>query len=468
MTGSDRLTNGSAVTCDERPPEPAPDALSGGQSGRGRLLLWIRNGGFAVADQGLVSGSNFVISILLARWLDSEQYGAFTSAFAMFLLFSLLFQSLVLEPMAVFGGGVYRDRLRGYLQSLLQIQLVISLTIMLALGGAAAVAQWQHTPGGLPGALAGIGIAAPCILNFWLARRASYLRGGSAQAAAGAFFYCFCVMVGLWILREANQLSTFSSFAVMATAALLTSVLLFLLIRPSLTHELPAPRIGETWSRHWDYGRWALCGAFASWVSAYIYFPLLVSFAGLTSAADLKALTNLAAPLTQIQAAFSMLLIPYAAGVHKRGGRSMITSMANWLTGVSLAVGGAYWGFIVLSPRFVLNMFYSGKYLGVAGLLPAVAIGSILWMGTMGTSVALRAIELPQRIFTAYGISAILSLAVGAPLTWKFGLQGAVWGTTISDGVAFVLLLILKSTASGGSASGVMRRAVGTSRARRT
>jgi len=454
MTGSDCLPNGSAVTRDERP--PAPDA----QSGRGRLLLWVRKGGFAVADQGLVSGSNFVISILLARWLDSDRYGAFASAFAMFLLLSLLFQSLVLEPMAVFGGGVYHNRSRGYLQSLLRIQLVISLTIMLALGSAAALAQWLHAPGGLPGALAGIAIAAPCILTFWLARRACYLRGGSAQAAAGAFFYCLCVMGGLWILREANRLSTFSAFAVVAAAALLASVLLLLLVRGSLTHELPAPRIGETWSRHWGYGRWALGGALASWVSAYIYFPLLVNFAGLTSAADLKALTNLAAPLTQIQAAFSMLLIPYAAGVHKRGGQSMVTSMAKWLTWASLAVGVAYWGSIVLAPRFVLNIFYSGKYLGVAGLLPAVAIGSILWMGTLGCSVALRAIELPRKIFTAYGISAILSLAVGVPLTWKFGLQGAVWGTNISDGAAFVLLLlILKWTTTSASASAVKRRA---------
>src|SRR5258708_26936586 len=73
----------------------------------GRLVPWAAKGGFALADQGLISGSNFVISILLARWLVPEQYGAYAVAFGIFILLTVLYQSLLLEPMAVFGGSVY-------------------------------------------------------------------------------------------------------------------------------------------------------------------------------------------------------------------------------------------------------------------------------------------------------------------------------------------------------------------------
>jgi hypothetical protein len=33
-------------------------------------------GGLAVLDQGLISGSNFLVGILLARWLAPAEYGA--------------------------------------------------------------------------------------------------------------------------------------------------------------------------------------------------------------------------------------------------------------------------------------------------------------------------------------------------------------------------------------------------------
>ena len=138
-----------------------------------RLIPWVSKGGFAILDQGLISGSNFIVSILLARWLVPEQYGAYAVAFGIFVLLSLVYQSLVLEPMAVFGGSAYRDGLRGYLRSLLWIHITISVAIVVVFGASALGAELLHS-GVLAGALAGVSIASPCILVFWLARRTFY------------------------------------------------------------------------------------------------------------------------------------------------------------------------------------------------------------------------------------------------------------------------------------------------------
>src|SRR2546426_8986966 len=73
----------------------------------------------AILDQGLISGSNFLVGILLARWLMPEQYGAYALAFAVFLLLSFVSQSLLFEPMAVFSGSAYRNSMRGYFRSVL-------------------------------------------------------------------------------------------------------------------------------------------------------------------------------------------------------------------------------------------------------------------------------------------------------------------------------------------------------------
>src|ERR1041385_6143479 len=46
--------------------------------------VWVTRGTLAVLDQGLISGSNFLIGILLARWLLPAQYGAYGLAFEIF------------------------------------------------------------------------------------------------------------------------------------------------------------------------------------------------------------------------------------------------------------------------------------------------------------------------------------------------------------------------------------------------
>src|ERR1019366_3825617 len=79
------------------PKEPS-SALTRAREYCSRGLPWAGKGSLALLDQGLISGSNFLIGILLARWLVPEQYGAFSLAFSVFLLLSYVYHSLLSEP----------------------------------------------------------------------------------------------------------------------------------------------------------------------------------------------------------------------------------------------------------------------------------------------------------------------------------------------------------------------------------
>src|ERR1039457_1871962 len=108
-------------------------------------MPWVGKGSLVILDQGLISGSNFLIGILLARWLAPEAYGAYALAFSVFLFLSGFHNALLLEPMSVFGPASYRDQLRAYLGKLLQLNFL--LTFGLALLLALAVAVSAHSPG---------------------------------------------------------------------------------------------------------------------------------------------------------------------------------------------------------------------------------------------------------------------------------------------------------------------------------
>ena len=112
-----------------------------------KFVPWVTKGGLAILDYGLFSGSNFLLGILLARWLAPEQYGAYALAFSIFILVTFLYQALVLEPLSVFSGTSYPNNLRGYLQSNVWLHWGISFVICLALGGTAVAARvWWHSP----------------------------------------------------------------------------------------------------------------------------------------------------------------------------------------------------------------------------------------------------------------------------------------------------------------------------------
>src|SRR5579884_656708 len=98
------------------------------------VRLWSFRGLLALLDQGLISGANFLVGILLARHLAPDRYGAYAMAFEVFLFLSVAYGALVLEPLSVFGSSVYKDSNREYLGILLRIHSVIAAVVFLGLG----------------------------------------------------------------------------------------------------------------------------------------------------------------------------------------------------------------------------------------------------------------------------------------------------------------------------------------------
>lgn len=410
---------------------------------RKKLIPWAGKGGLAITDQGLISGSNFLISILLARWLGAEQYGAYAIAFGVFVLLSLVYPALVLEPMAVFGGSSYRNSLRGYLGTLLRIHLTISVSLVIVFGTSAFVIKEFSHQGALAGAMAGVTIASPCVLVFWLVRRTFYLGFSPAESAAGSLIYCVLVLASLFVAYQRGLLSTFTAFVLIALGALVSSIPLWLRLRKRLPPGEPGPELGVAWRRHWGYGRWALAGCIVGWIPAYIYYPLLSSFTGMAASGQLKALMNLTLPFEQTKAALSMLFLPYAARVVAQKGKTGAWAVTGQMTLLAFAGAIAYWALVLPLRGPIFHLMYAGKYMEVMNLLPLVAFGQIFWSAAYGPGIALRAMESPDSAFKALAVAMIVSLVVGIPATWLWGLQGAIWGSNLADVTSLIMVFVM-------------------------
>jgi O-antigen/teichoic acid export membrane protein len=405
---------------------------------------WATKGGLAILDQGLISGSNFLIGILLARWLVPAEYGAFSLAFSVLLLLTYVYQSLCSEPQAVFSGSAYRNCLRGYLKALLGIQLVVTTFGLVLLGGSAAVVYAMGKADGLPGALAGVAIASPCLLFFWLMRRSYYMNLAPARAAMGASIYFVLVTTGLIVAYKKSLMSPFFAYLLMAIGALGTGLFLLSQVKKALPPDtVQAPTAAQAWHKHWEYGRWALAASVVTWIPYYMYYPLVSAFSGMAAAGQLKALMNLSLPLEQTYTALAILFLPYAARVCREKGTSSSGPLVRRITLLFVAGAVAYWGLLIPFKGVAFHILYGGKYMEVAPLLPYVAIGTTMWSAAFGPAILLRAIESPDSIFYARLVASILSLIIGVPATKMFGLWGVMSSIIVANVAAFFISIYI-------------------------
>lgn len=407
------------------------------------VVRWVTKGGLAVVDQGLTTGSNFLISILLARWLTAEEYGAYAVAFAIYLLIIMLYQSVLLEPMSVYGPSAYRDRLRSYFKSLWVFHLAASFLIFLLLIVSAGIAFHLKAGGSLAGALAGIALAGPMVLLGWLVKRAFYLQLLPGPPAASAFIYCALVVIGLALFHKYGFLSPFSALLLMGIAGLGSAIPLLIYLLRGLPAATGPISLSEAWGRHWGYGRWALASYALQWVPNSIFYPIVSSLSGMAEAGQLRALMNFSAPVFQGYTALVSLLLPYAARIHHQKGSAESGVFARRITWLFVSGAVVYWCLLLLFREPAFRVLYSSRYSDVTYLLPIVALSSVAWCAFVGPATVLRAMDSPASILVAVSISSIASAAVGIPATWAFGIRGALCAITIAQVLGVVAIHVV-------------------------
>ncbi len=430
----------ASILTDER---PAGNPVEGTPVSPSSFMSLSGRGVLAIIDQGLISGSNFIISIFLARTLAPGDYGVYALTFEVFLLLTVVYMSLVLEPMSVFGASVYRLNDREYFGALLRGHAVGSVAILVLINVAAGVVHHFNPASSLADALIGVSIAGPLVLLHWMARRAFYVKLSPRGALTGSGLYFVVLMGGLLAIDRLKLQSPLSAFLLMAAGAGIASIFMLKALKPHFAARNRRLLGNEILRRHWIYGRWALASAIPGWFfSGAMYYPLLGYFSGLGEAGVLRTLMNLNSPVTQTFVAISLLSLPYASHVYHREGASSINRLARRLSLLYLGGAALYWAVLITVGAPVVRLLYGGKYMAIVGLLPLIALGSVFRIGATAQANVLRAMESPSLVCRVYCIVGIAAILAGVPLTWLYGVKGAAITFALSGVSASLIALV--------------------------
>lgn len=258
---------------------------------KSNFLRWTQKTSFSIADQFAISGANFILNILLARWLSPVEYGAFAITFSFFLFLSGFHNALILEPMSVIGPSRHENNLSEYLGANILLHAIFTLGVGLIIAIVAiGLSSYQKT---ISFSLLGVAIATPNILIFWLLRRACYLEERPDLASRGSIFYIVLILCGLFWMKILGLVSPFITFMVMAVASASVALVLWQLLKPQiLVHSLIEAKstVVEVLKQNWDYGKWVIGSAFVFWLGNAMYIPAIGLILGLENAGAFRAI----------------------------------------------------------------------------------------------------------------------------------------------------------------------------------
>jgi O-antigen/teichoic acid export membrane protein len=389
-----------------------------------RLAVARRWGGrafWSIADQGLFAGTNFLVMVLLARWMEPAAYGALATAYAAFLLLGTLHTALWTEPMLVFGGGRYRDSFRSYVRVLLRAHWIASVGLA-GLAAAAALVLDALAQPDLASAAWGLTVAAPLTLFMWFARRVPYVHMRPAQAVEGGVLYLVVLLPAVYLLVRHGHHAAGEVLAAMGLAALLAGLCILFRASRAAPQDRVENGIGAVTANHWEYGRWAILAGALSWVPSSSPFLILPIYGGLEASAEYRAALNILMPVFQTNSAISSILLPSIVSMREREKKFKIIIYST----LFLSIMAITYCVIAISLRSVISEhIYGGNYnldFGIMSILSGVTLtqGIALVFGA-----SLRAMGLPKLLAANYAIAALVTLGCAFPLIKFFGAFGA-------------------------------------------
>ena len=398
---------------------------------------WAVKGGWAVLDQGLFSGANFLVNILLARWLAPEEYGAFAVALSIFYFLAAFHTAVLTEPMMVFGAGKYREQFRKYLGMLFWAHWGISAMIALELGGAAWFFLQRDSP--LGKALLGLAVALPFLLLLWLTRRACYANLRPAWAVGGSALNLLVVLAGLLLLWRAGFLSTLTGLVLLGAAAGAASLVLTTVhLRPRVWGFSGNPTLGMVMVDHQDYGKWNVLGVLARWGSNRMLLFVVPLVFGLQAAAGISASTVVMKPIQQFVQSLSTLILPYLSRQISKS-YSDDTPDRDFFILLILPLSVVLYGVTISCfSRPIIHWLYGGKYDMYWWAIPIIALNTLLTSCVGVLSLLLKSmlrVKIANRLLV---VAAVAFLASVWPLARLVKLPGALLSAGIGQLVAFV------------------------------
>ena len=380
----------------------------------------------SLGDQAVVSITNFVTSVIIARTRSKEELGLYMLGISLIFLMTDFQTSLITTPYMVYAPRLKERAHALYTGSTLIHQLAFCLIAMFCVACGAFAVTNGVGPRALGPVLWALVLVVALIMLREHARRISFAR----LRLKTAFVFDTCIAVGqiggMLALARFGLLSASRSFWVIGSVCGI-AVLGWLW----LDREFYEPRISESLAdlkRNWILGRWVFASGLVWAVSMNIYPWLLAAFHGVASTGVWAACLGVVSVGSPMLLGMQNIMGPKIAHVYAARGHRALHRLVFKITVVAaipfslLCLVMFVWG------GRLLALLYGHQYAGNSLIVAILALNLLVSALAFSFSRALFAVDRADVDFLVNFTALFIMITVGLWLVRAYGPLGAAVG----------------------------------------
>ncbi|MGB7191647.1 MAG: hypothetical protein WBD10_16040 [Acidobacteriaceae bacterium] len=393
-----------------------------------------------IADQMLVSGSNFATGIILVRGLGLERFGVFTVAYALILLANSVQLSFICSPMITLAALSEEGAPRaGYLRGMFGVQLRFCVWMTAACAVVAGVVVWLKPQFNgahiLPAFLLALVFF---LMQDWL-RRYYFAAGKARHSIWNDAISYVAQAVLLLALMLTHRLTVNTAFWCIAVTSGTAFLLGQALERIGYTRE----EMRAAWLRSRGLSRDLAIATQLQWVVYQGAMLIGAAVLGAEAAGSIRATQNVVGPVNVAYQAMENL-VPIKAGEEMR--RGGIRQLSKFLFRFGTQ------GFIVLSALFLviglfsrefLSFFYGHEVAVYGGVLDLQLVYFLLFWPLRQFSYLFRTINRTSSLVVASLLAALTSLALIYPCVRSFSALGIMVAAVAGQSANLIYLTVV-------------------------
>lgn len=382
--------------------------------------------GWTFVDQGVASLTTFGLSVLVARTVDTSDFGFFALLYSVYFVIVGMSRSLASEPLLIRYPGRATDVLRQAFRQSTGVALAAGL-----LTGALVVMAMPLLSGERRLAVAALGLSLPALLAKDAWRYCFFTMGTPLQAVLNDGLWSLSQLAGVAALAATGHRHLAQLIGVWGASAAACA-----LIGAWQCRVLPRPDLALPWlRRHWDLAPRYATEFLVEGGMQQATFWFAGVFAGLVAAGSLRAAEILLGPTRVLMQAAPAAVVPEGARTGLYSGDRLLPAVRS----ASLALIGAVlmWSLLLL----MLPAHAGGQVLGqtwksTRPILLPVTVSFAAMAAATGAAIGLRILAAAQRSLRVRLLVAPLTLGLAVIGMLAHGALGAAVGSAVGNVIA--------------------------------
>jgi O-antigen/teichoic acid export membrane protein len=402
--------------------------------------VMFRKSVLSIADQAVVSATNFAITVVLGRLCGKPELGLYYLALQIVFFARGVQEQLISSPYLVYAARREGRAAAIYAGSSLVHELALLCAVSLLLACASICGFASPALADVLGLLA---IAAPLLLLREYVRQIAFADLRVEEALTLDTAVCGLQVVGLLAAAACGVLTTQLTYAILAIGCGL-AVLAWLLRRGG-TFVLQRQAIAADWHHNWQFGRWALASQLLGSSMPFVLPWIVAGTHGEAATSTLGVGTTLIGFANMFVLGLSNFICPRAAQSYAQGGPRELVSVLQQAALMYLGVLLPFALLMIVAGPWLMALVYGPEFADAGVIMAVLACGAVANSLGITAGNGLWAMERPSANFRADVCALITWLVATALLVPAYGALGAavasVTGTVVGAAVRGGVLL---------------------------